>query len=209
VAELGGGGLVVAAHYVSVEEARAKLGAYLRRGTVRRYDLGEDYEPSSADALSIDDVRRTWWVRSRIARRDREAWVELGRTAPWHLVPRTRRLHDDEAQLDRALALFIHFLGPQRGIARVSKVLHLKRSAFFPIVDSRIGALYFPRVGARLSRATLPAYWAAIRDDLLKPSNVEALATLRIWIGDRSDSEERYAQLRPLSDLRLLDIASW
>ena len=161
------GGLVVAGRHVRSEEAQAKVGSYLRRGTVPRYDLGEDYEPSAADVVSIDDVRRTWWVRSRIARRDREAWVALGRTAPWHLVPHKRRLDDAEAQLDGALGLFAHFLGAQRGIARVSKVLHLKRPAFFPIVDSRIGTLYLPRVGAPLSRSTLPAYWAAIRNDLV------------------------------------------
>jgi hypothetical protein len=50
-------------------------------------------------------------------------------------------------------------------------------------------------------------YWAAVRDDLVAPANVSALALLRDLL--RGDADERIRKLARLSDLRLLDILTW
>jgi hypothetical protein len=72
------------------------------------------------------------------------------------------------------VGLYSHFTdGAPHGIAmaKISKVLHVKRPAAYPILDKRITSIYrdaatqatrrYPQRGYRR------AYWAAIRDDLI------------------------------------------
>lgn len=55
---------------------------------------------------------------------------------------------EDEAEYrihrNAGFELFSHFYGPQRKLARVSKVLHLKRAVLFPVLDSVVVGLYSP-----------------------------------------------------------------
>ncbi|WP_425272304.1 hypothetical protein [Mycolicibacterium aubagnense] len=66
-------------------------------------------------------------------------------------------------------------------MAKVSKVLHLKRPAQFPILDSRLVRTYRDaathEAKAYANRGYRKMYWAAIRHDLLK--SADALAKLR------------------------------
>lgn len=108
--------------------------------------------------------------------------------------------------------LYTHFRSSSpRGIggAKVSKVLHLKRPAAFPILDSHLLKTY--AVSARrqsrrhTARESKRLYWAAIRNDLIQ--NTPELAVLRQQLSEDSDHDVQ--ALARLTDLRLMDICSW
>jgi hypothetical protein len=92
---------------------------------------------------------------------------------------------------------------------KLHKVLHLKRPHLYPILDSQLRRTYRTKAklaGAQLARhgqPSRPAYWAAIRDDLL--ANALALRQLR----DQLVEDPELERLAGLSDLRLLDILAW
>jgi hypothetical protein len=94
------------------------------------------------------------------------------------------------------------------GIAKISKVLHIKRPAAYPILDTQVEARY--RDAAERAAKAYPAlgqkrmYWAAIRADLIANTESGALGLLRERL--KSSELERYTQL---TDLRLLDILTW
>lgn|GEM_PF-3613479 len=50
-------------------------------------------------------------------------------------------------------------------------------------------------------------YWAAIRTDLIRTSNREALGSLRTMLGSNISAERR--PLASLSSVRLLDMLAW
>jgi hypothetical protein len=111
---------------------------------------------------------------------------------------------------DAAVGLYDHFrkisgIGP----AKASKLLHLKRPAFTPILDQITLAAYRERAqraarqSARFEVKTM--YWAAIRSDLL--ANGKALASLRAAIG--SDDDTHLRRVADLTDLRIVDIIVW
>jgi Family of unknown function (DUF6308) len=101
-----------------------------------------------------------------------------------------------------AANLFWHFISPQpiRGVrvAKVHKVLHRKRAAVYPILDSRIRRLYREAAAkwikplAYLGELTLddpPPYWAAIGDDLIKCR--DELARYRLILASDTDESAR------------------
>jgi hypothetical protein len=67
--------------------------------------------------------------------------------------------------------------------------------------DELIAAALHPERGYRRM------YWAAIRNDVVAPANVSALASLRDLL--RGDADEQVRKVAQLSDLRLLDILTW
>jgi hypothetical protein len=109
------------------------------------------------------------------------------------------------------LALYAHFESDAPSgvsVAKISKVLHLKRPGLFPILDSRLLRQY-----AELARQAAQAYpargykrahWAAIRTDLLRSS--PGLALLRASL---ETQPLPLKNLRLVSDLRLLDMIAW
>jgi hypothetical protein len=193
-----------------------KLVAYASRysATLIRYDLAGQDDPF---ALSHDEVRRTRRIASRISDRERDWFVERGQSAPWTHVDANADLGDADpghegGLYDWADALYQHFRtdAPRNvNMAKISKVLHLKRPALVPLLDSHLerkcrrlarqAALRYPARGySRL-------YWAATRDDLLL--NRDSITALR----GRSAEDDREAvrRLSQLTGLRVLDILTW
>lgn len=103
------------------------------------------------------------------------------------------------------------------GPAIASKVLHLKRPHFFPLLDSVVRDLYHDAAAhayaaSQVWQAQRPdwrhLHWAAIRSDLLDTGNREGLRELRDRLLAPPTSEQRQ-RAAALSDVRLLDILAW
>jgi hypothetical protein len=193
-----------------------RLVAYAGRysATLIQYDLAAQEDPF---ALTCDEVRRTRKIASRISDRERDWFLERGQSAPWtHVDPHADLGDADPGQeggvYDRADALYQHFRtdAPRNvNMAKISKVLHLKRPALVPLLDSHLERTY--RRLARQAALRYPAraysrlYWAAIRDDLLL--NRDSITALRSRSAE--DGREAVRRLIQLSDLRVLDILTW
>ncbi len=199
-----------------VDDPFGRLVAYASEhaGTVRRYDLAGQDDP---DLLPLNEVARTWIIASRINKRERRWFEERGADAPFTAVPLEADLGDADpgeadGLYDRADALFQHFNRARpRGInmGKISKVLHPKRPALFPLLDSRVERRY--RRAARHAAMQYPArgyhrmYWAAVRDDLvLNRPNLTALKEQCA-----ADSRDDVKQLALLTDLRVMDMLTW
>lgn len=191
----------------------------LRTKTVQKFDLAKRGEPQQ---LTREEVLRTRIISSRISYHETDDWF-LPRAADadahWSAVPASSDLRDaDPAAIgglyDAALDLYQHFLdGSPRGIsvAKVSKVLHLKRPGLYPLLDSCLIKKYrqCAKQHARLhpQRNARRLYWAAIRADLLAAKDNDALVKLRRHLEEDTDPNVR--SLNGLTDLRLLDICAW
>jgi hypothetical protein len=177
------------------------------------------------DQLSTEAVGTTRrpFLNSRISHAQGEALVSRATSADWSLVPGEKALAsgdplEDQQSIDQAARLYAHFADPKiTGVSRgkIHKVLYVMRPAYFPIVDSRLAALYKDRAREwdKKFRANnlwsgylAPAYWAAIRDDLER--NVEVLTSVRHTVS--SDYAEQFEQIMSkLTDVRLLDMLAW
>lgn len=197
---------------VVVDDPLTVLRKYAARypGTLTRYDGGGAGDPGS---LSRDEVLRTKVINSRISFEEANWFVARAGDAPWSNVPADAMLADADPSAtgelyDAMEHLYRHFAGrPQVNAAKISKVLHLKRPALYPILDSRLMRSYGP--AARRAAARYPdrgfrrMYWAAVRDDVLDETNVACLTALRTELRAAS------SPMAGLSDVRLLDIAAW
>lgn len=183
--------------------------------TLAHYDRG----PSSGfDEVGAPEIGRLIVIEA-LNQRVAAGLVCAARSAPWHAVPLDARLEDADPEADLYWAagqLHDHFDDIAGvGLAIASKLLRLKRPAFFPILDSRVQHLYdeparraylrserarreFPPPGDRL-------YWAAIRKDLME--NRESLEQLRRKLVGSPDPHRR--QLASLPSVRLLDMLIW
>lgn len=199
----------------------AVVAGYCRQlaGTLERYDR----LAGTSTSLTPELVRATRRVSSRISNREVQWFADRAQSAPWHAVPAEADLRDADPLVrgglyDAAEQLYWHFghhrlVGVGRG--KISKCLYLMRPHLFPVLDSRLVALYRRAAAAAAlslvsSRPDLPrvrrAYWAAIRLDLLRAA--DALARLRAAMRATADASLiEAAEL--LSDLRLLDILAW
>lgn len=193
-----------------------RLAAYAGRHakTLRLYDLAGGGEPN---ALTADEVERTRVIASRISNRERDWFVARAVDAPWNNVSPDADLGDaDPAVQDglygRVNALFEFFRSEApRGVnmAKISKVLHLKRPALIPLLDSHLERRY--RRLARQAALRQPAhgyrrmYWAAIRDDLLL--NRQGIAALKQQCATHEREDVQRVSL--LTDLRVMDILTW
>lgn len=213
---------------LSIADRRVRDGltsvlSYLGRhhGTVDHFDLFEPWDPA-ARQVDRDLIRatRTPWMNSRISNEEMHWFIRRSKTAPWSSVRPLADLRDADpcktGELwDKADALYGHFTG-RRGVShgKISKVLHLMRPRLAPIVDSRLWTLY--RSQARRAARDVRAHredfgyelspWAAVREDLL--ANAAALEEIRRSLA--SDVDERARRVAEhVSDLRLLDMASW
>ena len=208
------GAIRVAGHIV--ENPLEVLASYADRygeTTVRDYDGGGIGDPAG---ITLDDIKRTRVIGSRISQVEAEWFVDRGRTAPWDGVPGDARLADadpDERDglYDAGVALFDHFRGrPGVATAKISKILHMKRPGLIPILDSHLLRTYRAAASEAVRRHANPRghermYWAAIRDDVMDPGNAARLTSLRTELR-RSDLTQPLADL---SDVRLLDIVTW
>lgn len=180
--------------------------------TVREYDL--DPGDCGPNQVCNAEVRRTRRIASRISNRQGEEMLRTLAEAAWDGLPRSAVLADADpgargGLYDAMSAVYVPLLQiPGVGAAKASKLLHLKRPALFPILDSKLMRLYrepasraarrHPERGARR------LYWAAIRDDVLR--NRDELEQVR---GELRAEEGLVGQMAGLSDVRLLDILAW
>ena len=183
--------------------------------TTKQFDL----RAGKYQSIDSDLICATRVISSRISN-DELTWFEsTGRSAPWGLVDSLAKLVDADpgergGQYDRALELWNQFASnKKRGVAvgKISKVLHAMRPNFFPIIDSRLRRSY--RAYAReCATLALPhhqienAYWAAIREDLLKSD--EALSDLRDELAS-PDNPAITRWVSQVSDVRLHDVVAW
>ncbi len=207
--------LVLAGRSIGVEAAVAQAHAY-PKVTVACYDLPG---PGPVDAITADEIARTHKVRSRISHAQRDWFVRTAGGAPWAAVPADGRLVDADPNVsgdlyDNVEALYEHFrtAAPQQvGVAKISKVLHLKRPGLFPILDSKVMAVY--RSQARAAAARYPhrgrraMFWAAIRDDLCANLDSGALPLFRRRVAQ--SETEHVRRIATLTDVRLLDLLTW
>lgn len=84
------------------------------------------------------------------------------------------------------------------GHAKITKLLHLKRPALFPIIDSFVRSFY-------ADHGVTAQWWAHIRSDVI--ANTGTFAELRSAAAESGDSA--VVRLGRLTDLRLHDIAIW
>jgi len=180
--ERGGGLVLVRVAGAEIPDALEKVVDYVEANggrTLRRYDLPGPGDPQS---LAAGEVTRTRLINSRISNRQRDCLLALAdQPALWRSVPAEAILADADPQergglYDACLALFDHFMQVRStGIStgKTSKVLHVKRPALFPILDSRVRRAYRRRARAAAAQhnscrqpAVRYAYWAAIREDV-------------------------------------------
>ena len=180
--------------------------------TVREYDLAQaDCPPNHA---CMQEVKRTRVIASRISNEQGTAMLRVLADAPWSRVPESAHLDQADPEIrgelyDHMLDLYLPLLDiPGVSHAKASKLLHLKRPALFPILDSKLMALYRrPAAEAAKRHAQLGhrrLYWAACREDVI--ANREPLDGLRTEL---EDQEGLLKKMAALSDIRLLDILAW
>jgi len=211
-------GMIVAGR--EVDSPVEVLLAYAQRlgKTVRRYDAPG---PGLPDVLTGEEVTRTRVIASRISNAERAWFLNRARTAPWVDVDPQLRLadldpEDDSQQYEAAVRLYDHFREPRRAgvaVAKLSKVLHLKRPHLVPILDSQLVVRY-RSAARRLARAypqvQPPAsalFWLAVREDLVRPGVADVLQAVRAQLREHHLDEARL--LADVSDVRLLDILVW
>ncbi len=201
-----------------IADVFAELSEYGRRhhATIARYDLGGVGDPRT---LTGQGVARTRIIASRISNSQSAWFVERARTAPWGDVPTGASLvnadpDERDGLYDAAVALHEHFrtVAPAGvAVAKLHKVLHLKRPGLFPILDSRLLATY--ATAASLAASQHPTCgarrlcWASIREDLTDKQNADALADARARLA--ADGDPKVAAMARLTDLRLLDAVAW
>lgn len=196
--------------------------AYARRypRTIREYDLGGQGDP---DQLTAEEAWRSTIINSRLTRRECEELVARAvRGCPWLDVPQDAELSGadpamQDESFDKAARLYWHFTWPERTrgvrVAKVHKVLHVKRPALYPILDKTVRDLYedsampwFSELGRlQVTIEDSPPYWAAIRQDLME--NRARLDSYRSELA--ADEDETVALMAQLTNLRLQDIVAW
>ncbi len=195
--------------------------ARLYSGTVRGYDLRR---PGYPNVLTPEDAWCSRIIGSRLTRRERDEIVSRAAQpgCPWGEVREDANLADADpaavgGEFESATELYWYFTSPERirgvRVAKVHKVLHIKRPGLYPILDKRVRNLdrdtarpWVDRL-ARL-RVTIkdsPPYWASIRDDLVV-NEPQLLAYRRELAGCADETAVLMAQL---TNLRLQDIVAW
>jgi hypothetical protein len=205
--------IVIAGRERSVADCANALRQYPGR-TITRYDLPGPGDPTT---LTRDEVGRTHAVYSRISEQQLRWFVARATSAPWPPADADLRAAEPNIRnglYDQLEALYRHFehdAPSQVGRSKISKVLHIKRPAAYPILDSKVTDVYLryaERAVERYPRLNYQkaAYWVPIRDDLITNTESDALAQLRAALGDQGTLG---ANLNRITDLRLLDMLTW
>lgn len=196
---------------IGIDAALDRLERYpARTPTVYEYP-----GPGHPSEISLDEIRRTRAVSSRISAREGDWFISRATTAPWTSTKASLREADpgeSDGTYDAMEGLYQHFAATAPSgvnIAKVSKVLHLKRPTQFPILDSRLVRTYRDAATREArtyrSRGYRKMYWPAIRQDLLQSS--KALTELRQRIHDHRSPQVQ--ALHAVTELRLLDMLTW
>ncbi|PWD51600.1 hypothetical protein C8046_14060 [Serinibacter arcticus] len=220
--------LIIAGTKRSQEWCVERALAYYVR-TLKKYDESPGL-PSQG--ITDDLIRRTRALASRITRAEQAWFVEHGRSLDLSEVARLddlRQLLSNESAWEAADSAYSHFVSASpKGVsfAKVHKVLHLVRPTVFPILDSRLKAIYRTHQRALADAGRLPGRenwrrrtWLAIAEDLTSATDSGALTSLRDNLTSRAHNDEDPVngphvrevaeRLGRVSDLRLLDILTW
>jgi hypothetical protein len=207
--------LTIGGHYrIEVKNAVASLMSYPPM-TVQYYDQGPGSHPDTVTPTDIGKLIVIEPLQQRVA----IGLLEAGESAPWKLVGVQDRLEDAEPGGDlyeRATLLFKYFDDvPGVSFAIASKLLHLKRPGFYPLLDSVLrkvydaaaAAAYTTSTGKQAGKRAGRLYWAAVRADLVDPENIAALEKIRGQLKKMDDAQAD--RLLRVNDLRLLDMLAW
>ncbi len=200
-----------------VDDPLSTLAAYAHRygKTLRVYDYAGAGDPA---VLTMEEIARTRVIASRISHAEARWLLRRSEDAPWPAISADADLRDagpggDGSAYWPALDLWKHLYSDRPSgfsTAKLHKVLHLKRPALYPILDSRLVRRY-RRLARRQGQARPDLgryqYWPAIREDLIANTESGALAELREQISASSDPAVK--AMSRLTDLRLLDICTW
>jgi Family of unknown function (DUF6308) len=190
---------------------------YARRTrTLHGYDLAGTGDQAS---LTRAEVARSRIIASRISNDECGRLLRRSQSAPWASVSMDMDLAQADpvrrgGPFDNAAALYWHFTTPHErgiGMAKIHKVLHLKRPQLYPVLDRLVRRLYSAQAsvwvdvipGARREDAV--TFWAAIRADLIDEDNRAALEVYRESLRVTRET----AAMANLPAVRLLDIAAW
>ncbi|GAA1675901.1 hypothetical protein GCM10010977_22060 [Citricoccus zhacaiensis] len=203
----------------TLDQALDHFAGYPRK-TPARFDYPP---PGDHGTITPEEIRRTRYISSRISHVEGDYFIARAANAPWITTGANLADADPEVRgglFDNMSDLYWHFAGTApRGIsfAKVSKVLHLKFPAAFPLLDSRLWKAY--RTAARAHAARHPDLrqsqlrWIAVRDDLLTARSSGAIEGLRDALARYKHHEpadqQRVRDMTRLTDLRLLDILVW
>ena len=184
--------------------------------TVEHFDFGPSSGPDRVGPAEIGRLIVIEPLYHSVARE----LIEKGNAAPWGLVPVDATLADAGPEGDlywEATTLYRFFDDFDKvGDAIASKLLHLKRPTFFPILDSKLTTFYDPAAmlayeASERGRRELPEadrlWWAAMHDDLADPDNQKALGAIRRDLRAHEDSLVK--RLAQLSSVRLIDMLIW
>lgn len=190
------------------------MGAFMdyaeRHRTLDQYDLA-DQDPAK---ITLEDVKATRIIASRISNAQAAEIIERASRHQELLtkIPPEADLanaHPTKSALYQDMTdLFDAIQGGGVRWSKASKVLHFKRPALFPILDTNLQRLY--REAAERAATTYSdrnvrrMYWAAIRCDLI--DNQDELTNLRKDATFKTLHGGRFGEL---SNLRLLDILAW
>jgi hypothetical protein len=222
--------MLIAGRKVTLERAE-RLVRDIPVPAVLHYDIGGDARgwPAPSDGLTVTDIGRVAFLDAEINGTDAARLLDASRDVPagpgglWDAVPHWATLEmADPASVpglyDDALALYEHF-HKVRGIgpAKASKLLHLKRPALYPIVDTKVMDLYratgAPAAAAKSNprskdRGWKEVFWDVIRNDLI--TNRRCLYELhQLLVAAGTGGDEKAALLGRLGPLRLLGAILW
>jgi hypothetical protein len=176
--------------------------------TVRFYDFGGDADGEvrpSKGPISLSDIGRMTIINAELTGKD-VARLLTTTEVPWSSVAPTARLEDADPDEPDGLyhamnAIWGHIRVKKSGIglAKASKLLHLKRPFAFPILDRDVCRTYDKRY--RESRG----YWRPIRDDLI--DGADDLQRIRERLASAKSADVQRASRLPA--MRVLDIIAW
>lgn len=199
--------LTVADLRLTMDEARELLIAFAQDepATLAFYDLGGKGVCAPSDGVDLVDIGRMTLMNPQLYGDDVALLLLKGRTAPWSEIKHGERLEDaipnsenPNSLFQRALRLYQHFTSLHNiKDGKASKLLHMKRPHFYPVLDSLVMSVY------RKAKQHHGSFWEAIRQDLLK--NERAFNQLK----EVPSALGEFKDLGKLPNVRLQDIVAW
>lgn len=173
--------------------------------TLTYYDFaGSDADPHPDDRVDLADAGRLVVINARLTADDVPTMISAAQSAPWDEVPHDADVTvapDVTGLLDRAERLYRHFRDAGLGPTRTHKLLHLKRPAVIPVVDSVVRRTYLTaaRAAGRARGSTHPHFWPVLVEEMR--ANTDAYRELTAELADNPVSR--------LTVPRLADILTW
>ena len=155
----------IASEDLTVDQAVAVCRWYARQhpATLELYDFGgTNTDPHPHDTVELSDAGRLVAINANLKANDVPTMIHAAANAPWDAVGPEEDLlatKVPEELLQRAEKLYRHFRGAGLGPTRTHKLLHLKRPAVYPIVDSVVRVTY-------KAQAAPDRYWATLAAEM-------------------------------------------